>query len=139
MHKKATPNSTPVATHRRRRASATAGAAEPDAHEVLGMKRLDDGVAGGGDGREHASRAAPRRARRRPRPPAGAGYSPKARTTHASTPSTAWDRYHRCVASCAGAHHGKKARVTAGTRASHHVGEPMSGRKARTNGEVSSA
>ena len=54
---------------------------------------------------------------------------PNARTTHARIPSTAWDRYHRWVASCAGAHHGRNRRVTGGTRASHHVGEPMSGSK----------
>ena len=53
LHKKATPKRTPVATHRRRNVSARPSADEPDAHQVLGMERLDDAVAGGGRGGEH--------------------------------------------------------------------------------------
>ena len=110
--------------------------AEPDAHEVLGMKRLDDAVAGGRDGGQDDHQERPRPTHPPPPTPAGATRHPKTRTTHANRPSTAWDRYHRWVESWSGAHHGNSNRVTAGTRPSHHVGEPMSGRNAKTKGEA---
>ena len=52
LQRKAIPNSTPVADPPSSQCLGDRSAPEPDAHEVLGMKRLHDAVTGGRNGRE---------------------------------------------------------------------------------------
>ena len=66
------------------------------------MKRLDDAGAGGRDGGQHDHEQGLGGPAPGPRHPQER-MQPRARTTQARMPSTAWDRYHRWVASWAGA------------------------------------